>query len=801
MPDMPEQGEPKGTTPPQQKKRTDGSLPAEFRLLAQGLHKVLRYRAKEESLCVRSDGFAKLEEALSVGGLQQAVEQAAPGSAAPLNTSGWGGPMSPELLSAVREVVSSMPAVFEFWDPNSDELWIRTTADVAEEDWQTPTAVAPPVQARVREASLPAWVKQQSEQKQRAAVGWTQEKVPRMVPSAKCNSGTEVAAPAEPAAGLSVGHSPGKADKGPRIVPPLQAATSAMDTNVAGRLRLDSCLTKPHAPFVSPQPEAVPASNNINLIAKGKEELQCKGRFRSYCPEQGYGFLCSEAVAGTDVYFHKNSIIGDLPEACAGQPSSEPLGPEAEFDLVWKGGRPRAVNLRLVHGAKPTPEASSPDQVANAASTAPSPAQVGPAAKVVTDVPAAECGKHAVEQGSVKELSPLLDRFSRGLLAVLRHSATREGLNVRTDGFAKLDEALSVRCLQRLVEGVAPGSAGDLNTCGYGGPVPPELLQAVRELVANSYNDGLPRYELWEDDTSAEVWIRATHKHTLPHVEISANLSAAAGEEVPWNPHAEAEAKQATQPQSAVVSPWVRATRETITFTEGTLGSEASNGWDQMPEAAASTPKAVPPINASNWKDLLGDDRRCGPPRAGTTSADEDAQHMMIASAARDALPPPPPNETPVAAHKHFGRIKAWYPEKGFGFVASDAAPSDIFVHASNFILGPPLQKYSGRSSEEPTGPKVEFDLEWKRGRPAAVNAKLLTMAEGETLVESHHSPLQKQGGGWENSLNGSAFEQGQGTSPQLEDLVRLLPSDAPRGVRAYLATLLSQEPAAAGWA
>jgi len=130
--------------------------------------------------------------------------------------------------------------------------------------------------------------------------------------------------------------------------------------------------------------------------------------------------------------------------------------------------------------------------------------------------------KGAEGEGEDEEALPApIMRLSKNLASLLRHRASDEGLCVRSDGFARLDEVLSLSCMQRVLEHVAPGSAGPLNTGGAGGPVEEGLLGLVREMVGTSHSKGRPRFELWEGDGSdggGEVWIRATHKHSLAHV-------------------------------------------------------------------------------------------------------------------------------------------------------------------------------------------------------------------------------------------------------------------------------------------
>jgi len=194
--------------------------------------------------------------------------------------------------------------------------------------------------------------------------------------------------------------------------------------------------------------------------------------------------------------------------------------------------------------------------------------------------PTSDAQKGAQDGGDDEEyLPPPILRLSKNLASLLRHRASDEGLNVRTDGFAKLDEVLSLNCMQFVLEHVSPG-----------GRTPEVLLRLIREMVSTSHSKGRPRFELWEGtgtDGGTEVWIRAMHKHSLAHVAVPGGTPA----EDPASENAKEEGCSA------------KATEEE---------EEPEPSLDRVSNRNA--PAQEPAVsNGMQWKQTLGDDRQCRP--------------------------------------------------------------------------------------------------------------------------------------------------------------------------------------------
>uniref|UniRef100_A0A7S4W8H7 2'-phosphotransferase n=1 Tax=Alexandrium monilatum TaxID=311494 RepID=A0A7S4W8H7_9DINO len=383
--------------------------------------------AARQGLCMRSDGYAKVDEALSVACMQEVVEAVAPGSAATLNTGGYGGPMSPELVAAVRELVlrttSGSKPCFDMWEGDvrgDHQLWISCMGqpDAAPEE-------------------------RTAEQKASAA---------SPDPAHGCGGG------------WMKGPTPGPT---PAPVPPPRRIIDI-------RLR-EAGQTSASVPSSQrPSQTMAPAEPAVN--EEGKEA------------ESGDGDVGRWQKPGSD-------DAGDADPSAAGglfftrhwweqAPAHKPVRKDAEG-----GGAACGPVKKDAEGG-------------------------GAACRPVK--------KDAEGGGEDEEYLPApILRLSKNFASLLRHRAADEGLCVRSDGFAKLDEVLSLGCMQRVLEHVAPESAGPLNTQGAGGPIDEALLGMVHEMVSTSLSKGRPRFELWEGgdaDGSSDVWIRATHRHSLAHV-------------------------------------------------------------------------------------------------------------------------------------------------------------------------------------------------------------------------------------------------------------------------------------------
>lgn len=84
-------------------------------------------------------------------------------------------------------------------------------------------------------------------------------------------------------------------------------------------------------------------------------------------------------------------------------------------------------------------------------------------------------------------------KISKNLSYLLRHGAVKEGLNIRSDGYVKLDELLNIPFYKS-------------QKIGY---------DKIKEIVDN--NDK-KRFELTEETNSSNVkewWIRAAQGHTI----------------------------------------------------------------------------------------------------------------------------------------------------------------------------------------------------------------------------------------------------------------------------------------------
>lgn len=103
-----------------------------------------------------------------------------------------------------------------------------------------------------------------------------------------------------------------------------------------------------------------------------------------------------------------------------------------------------------------------------------------------------------------------LEPLSRTLASLLRHRAADLGVHVRGDGFANVEEVLACSIIRRGME--AATQAGE-----FAGAKPMDVIRTVVEM---SISKGNRRFELWEGDGS-EVWIRATHKHSLANVAVA----------------------------------------------------------------------------------------------------------------------------------------------------------------------------------------------------------------------------------------------------------------------------------------
>mmetsp|Transcript_114977 Transcript_114977/g.199345 ORF Transcript_114977/g.199345 Transcript_114977/m.199345 type:complete len:816 (+) Transcript_114977:60-2507(+) len=784
---------------------SSASLPAAYRPLARGLFSVLQSQSSDEGLCFRSDGFAKLDEALSVASLQSAVEQAAPRSAAALNTAGWGGPMSDELKKAAQAIVivqgEGGKSCFETWDAEADsqDMWLRAAcelelpdevAEAAKEVSEAPAAAAPDVvapaaaAAAVAQAAAAAAVSGAAQAPATApAAVWVPPRLPQTRPiRSNCKWSNLLADDRQSTIRApNAGYAEGTVQSIPSTTlpqaarEPIQVRGRHNDVRLrdpAAAVTIESWSTngtqwssrKAPAENVEEQPQAagknelvpklalplsslppeqtwtnnsspvrgnaaMPPSQGIDETASqatGPSEIlpagpRCRGQLRAFFPEKGYGFVKSDAVSTGDVWFHADYILGPHPEKLFAQPGTDASGPMMEFDLTWKNGRPRALNLSVVCQIEEE-HVRAEDQAAP---------------RLAEDTGNATAAwSTACQDGG--QMSPAVERLSRALAALLRHHAERDGLCIRSDGFAKLDEALSVNRLQDIIEQVAPGSAEALNTSGWGGPISPELLESVREIVAKSLNKGVPRFELW--DCGEEVWIRATHKHTLRNIEVQSTTLALTNTAHNTPPEDSAEAGPTNYAWEAEAGPGNSAWEAAAVGEREVEAGPGSSEWETKPYA-------------DDVEQETSETTRC------------------------------------------IGQIRTFMPETGYGFLTCDAVTSgDVYFH-SNAIVEGELEKCSGRQNEPATGPMMEFELEWKKGRPRAVKARILaTPAAAPMAAETLAAPVAEDFTqcGTESARSTSLAEPVEG-KPPVAELLSLLPGDAPEAVRQYLASLAQE--------
>jgi 2'-phosphotransferase len=104
----------------------------------------------------------------------------------------------------------------------------------------------------------------------------------------------------------------------------------------------------------------------------------------------------------------------------------------------------------------------------------------------------------AVVSGRHRGGSKLFENIERSLVKVLRHTATEDGIRLRADGFALLDEVLRLPSLAKLRAGL------------------PEVQQAVQ--ASNKQ-----RLSLQED--GGRLWIRANQGHSIRDIDDEALLT------------------------------------------------------------------------------------------------------------------------------------------------------------------------------------------------------------------------------------------------------------------------------------
>lgn len=547
-----------------------------------------------------------------------------------------------------------------------------------------------------------------------------------------------------------------------------------LGTRVAYEVVTDAKTGKPRADNVRPESSADAQEASAEQRTEMQQELlELLAGAQEGCPmENRTG--CFKRNGGKWGFISQDCDESDLfvlPHSCTDKVFPEE-GTRVKYDLIFdqRTGRPRAENVRLensedaprVYPVEGDDEWRSRDGKASGKGD--------------------KAGRS--DRSEASEDPDSLEPLSRTLASILRHRAPTLGIHIRADGFASLNDVLANSGLSHSIERVLPGCVESIKASKV---VPDQLIQAVKTIVGTSMTNGRPRFELWEDDSSGklELWIRATHKHSMAHV---------------WMEEAADESAQLEQSDSQA------ATQQT---------------------------------ENSTWSALLGDDRDARkrsenktvevfaistPPRQRPNSEQQSKPNPAIAFRANDADPwggckawgasgtagngsavtrPPPPilaeqvsaftkpaiaSSLPGDLSKTVGRIRSFNPEKGFGFIVCDSVEGDVFLNA-NAIVGEHPPKCIGYPNNPAMGPEMRFDLELRGGKPRAINASLV----GEASTETTQTPQKSEASeSVTESMAMSRTEEDHFEYEEMrpQDILKMLPHDAPDCVWKYLQAL-----------
>lgn len=233
----------------------------------------------------------------------------------------------------------------------------------------------------------------------------------------------------------------------------------------------------------------------------------------------------------------------------------------------------------------------------------------------------------------------------------------------------------------------------------------PGLFQAVLEIVHKSMSRGHPRFELWDDSVTdgGDAWIRATHKHSLHHIEV----------------------------------------------LDGPFEQEEESKEDPTPQIAS----APPPQEKPKWAEILGDGRfsarsRVAAPESPThVSADVDVAQFTPPSMAPLQVVPSCQMTSAHVPNRLQGKIKMFNQEKGFGFIASRDVEGDVHVRYSAFMDAPHTINIDT---------DVEFDVSWRNNRPQASNVCFVSGYQPQLQSVGHSKEV---GGGNLKTLARSLLE------------------------------------------
>lgn len=723
--------------------------------LAHALAQLLQHPESAEGLIVRPDGFAKLDEALSVAGLQTLIELVAPGSSADLSTPGWGGPVSAELRKAVDAAVEvtrgrqGCPQL-EFYDPNiedSREVWIRVSSGIARD---------------------------------------------------------------------------GKAEQRSR------SSGAQRSPSVNGRHQSTGGGPPAHG------------GGGVALLSRGK--------LRSFDPEKGFGFLACSTVRGGDVFLHANAVIGEKPPTLSGPPQSEPLGPEMEFRVEWWNGRPRAIDARLL--AEGDAGQDSGSRVAEATATGEEEdgylpphldrlsralatllrhraAQEGLALRDdgftrLSEALAAPSVRRVVEEASVEEaakpgadgvISPeLMDAVHE--IVVGSTSKGRPRFELSFEQVEGADEFWIRATHKHTLPNVhvpsaesappIPSSAPTPSQESTAPPAPPrQAMPSPARSIAPAPTSALHSQQVSDADRPARPTGVADWLSLLGDSRRGIQIASAG-------------TSSTVQPAPAVAMPTPPATPTPVpTQLSTTLPpplisySETSVPSPAQAWATKASPMLVPPLPrpavVSHVPHLV-------PPRSRIVDGVGTDGRALPVQAVPKVVPPPPKTGTPAQDQqpqgaRYVGRLKTFHPDNGFGFVDCPQLPGvDIFVH-SNWMVGelPPRCK---PGSAESAGPFLEFDLDWKDGRPRAMRASVVPGSCATSREDGGAAAAVAAPGGAEAQANGSDVGTHHGSvnpagfpaddadrlkkrAALIRSLMAELPTDAPDVVREYLSGLV----------
>lgn len=748
------------------------SCSAEDNRLASALTNVLQKEELRPGLRLRSDGFGKLDELLSLQFFQPILREVLPQSARELDTSGWGGPVPKALRELVDNAVTTS-LTLEYYDPSEKDnqaVWLRLNAE-KQSCVESPAVQPNRAVSKQAASSINFAEKFRCVLRQPHRFGVPQRsdgymKLDELLSARALQPLIEDVAPGCSADLNTNGY-------GGPIPQSLGKVVLDIVNSSAGELEFWDPKEENFADLWVKTSQLSPAREQLlgsPADADGGVAFLTKGRVHTFEVQKGFGFLvCNgDETCGQDVFFHASALRGQELQPCEGRKGTEPTGPEVEFRIEWKNGKPRGVDLRILSAESPCTHASSERK-----------------------------------ENDDAVLSPELDRLSRALAALLRHRAEQDGVHIRSDGFAPLSDIISTAPLQKVIK---DSFWENWDESGNGTLVSDTVREAVLEVVRASTTRGRPRFELLTEGET--LFIRATHKHSLPNVCVSPQEDAGKHSKFGENGCTTSPPRppKAPPPMMSLAKP-----PHTI-----------SPGIAEVTSTTNSTP---------NWLELLGDGRSLKwlPSETGQQQMQENSDWQTPAShkrafPPRKSTPPPskcdtvlpdapatPPSKSTDDAYLQFtpprvtaqvdqaratqasgckqlaGRIKSFCPEKGFGFILSESIEGkDIFFQKNSVVSGVPERCTPPGVPSAATGQKVEFDLAMLSGKPRASNVVIFPGTELSSSEESELFQCQQDA----DQCSFGAATTGLKRA-ELANVLKNLPSDAPQLVKEYLNSLL----------